>query len=164
MNIDPAQRSNITQLLANLGNRARGNAPEGLAAAATQRAGAARFARAEAQEKPAAAQTTTPAKPTEAAARPERVTRQVLPEDRLLNNLRVYKMPVEEPKQDADADTEAAPALAGDVNNDGKVDVFDFNALASAYGTENEELDIFKDGIIDDADMAILRQNFGKSV
>lgn len=164
MAVNPTQRSDIAALYANPQNRvrARGIGPDAANLIRSQRPeAAARSARAEAQQKTNAAQAATPAQPAEPAQKPERIPRSsVLPEDRLLNNLRVYKLPETEEPGGANEQT----PLAGDVNNDGKVDVFDFNELASAYGTANDDIDIFKDGVIDDADMAILRQNFGKSV
>lgn len=56
------------------------------------------------------------------------------------------------------------PALAGDVNGDGVVNVFDFGALAAGFGTDNAEADLDDSGTVDDADATILRDNFGRTL
>jgi hypothetical protein len=58
---------------------------------------------------------------------------------------------------------------AGDVNRDGLVDTFDLYALGRAYNSTlmtenwNPNADFTNDDIVDSADLAILRKNYGKS-
>ena len=58
-------------------------------------------------------------------------------------------------------------SLAGDVNEDGVVDIYDLTLVAKAYGSAvgqpeyNPELDITKDGRVDIRDLAIVCRNYG---
>jgi hypothetical protein len=60
-----------------------------------------------------------------------------------------------------------APTIPGDVNGDGKVDVFDLYALGKAYnstdggGNWNPNADLNHDQIIDAEDLSILNDNYG---
>jgi hypothetical protein len=61
-----------------------------------------------------------------------------------------------------------APTILGDINGDGKVDVFDLYALGKAYGSTPEDLgdwnpnaDLNDDLIIDSEDLRILNDNYG---
>lgn len=55
------------------------------------------------------------------------------------------------------------PVLAGDANNDGKVDLLDFNILKTFFGTgtTREQGDFNGDGVVNLADFNILKNNFG---
>ena len=63
----------------------------------------------------------------------------------------------------------SAATIQGDINGDGKVDIFDVIALAQSYGTAlnnpnwNPNADLNADGIVDVFDAAILASNFGKA-
>jgi len=52
----------------------------------------------------------------------------------------------------------------GDANGDGFVDLFDFNILASVFGTTDPKADFNGDGVVDLFDFGILAENFGKKV
>jgi len=58
-------------------------------------------------------------------------------------------------------------SLAGDVNEDGVVDIYDLTLVAKAYGSAvgqpeyDPELDITKDGRVDIRDLAIVCRNYG---
>lgn len=58
------------------------------------------------------------------------------------------------------------PALAGDVNHDGKVDFSDLLILAQHYGSTTEPLwengDVTEDGSVAFADLLVLAQNYGQ--
>jgi len=60
-------------------------------------------------------------------------------------------------------------SLAGDVNDDGSVDVFDLSIVEMAYGTfdgmpgYNPDADINKDGLVDMRDLAIVTLYFGET-
>ena len=60
-------------------------------------------------------------------------------------------------------------SLAGDVNEDGVVDIYDLTAVAKAYGSVvgqpeyDLELDITKDGRVDIRDLAIVCKNYGST-
>ena len=60
-------------------------------------------------------------------------------------------------------------SLAGDVNNNGAVDVFDLSIVGAAYGTfdgmpgYNADADINKDGIVDSRDLAIVTLYYGET-
>lgn len=60
-------------------------------------------------------------------------------------------------------------SLAGDVNGDNAIDVFDLSAVGMAYGTfeglpgYNRDADITKDGIVDMRDLAIVTLYFGET-
>ncbi len=65
-------------------------------------------------------------------------------------------------------ETEApVPACAGDITGDGATDVFDFSALAAAFGSSpgdanwNPDADIVADGVIDVFDFSTLAADFG---
>ncbi len=58
-------------------------------------------------------------------------------------------------------------SLAGDLNNDGIVDVSDLNMLIQAYGSSegefkyNAEVDLNSDGVVNVFDLAIIGKNYG---
>jgi len=60
--------------------------------------------------------------------------------------------------------------LVGDINGDGKVDIFDVVLLAKAFGTKpgdpawNQGADLNNDGIVDIFDVVTIAKNFGQSV
>ncbi len=61
-----------------------------------------------------------------------------------------------------------AVTIAGDINGDGKVDIFDVIALGRSFGTAisnpnwNPNADLNADGTVDLLDAVILASNFGK--
>jgi len=57
----------------------------------------------------------------------------------------------------------SAPALQGDANGDGSVNLADFSILASVFGTANASADFNGDGYVNLADFSILAANFGQS-
>ncbi len=70
----------------------------------------------------------------------------------------------------ASSDQPAAPetddreaVLAGDINRDGVVDVFDYGDLTAAFGSADDRADIDGSGEVDEVDLAILRKNLGKT-
>ena len=58
---------------------------------------------------------------------------------------------------------EGAPALLGDANQDGMVNLIDFSLLAAAFGTTDANTDFNSDGYVNLADFSILAANFGMS-
>lgn len=56
-----------------------------------------------------------------------------------------------------------ADSIPGDINRDGKVDIFDYNLLVSDFGkTTATPADLDKNGKVDIFDYNILVGNFGK--
>jgi hypothetical protein len=57
------------------------------------------------------------------------------------------------------------PTLSGDLNGDGKVDIFDYTIFISEFGKTGSNLasDLNKDGKVDIFDYTIFSQNFGKT-
>jgi hypothetical protein len=53
------------------------------------------------------------------------------------------------------------PALPGDVNGDGQVDIFDLTFIAARYGTNDPAADINGDGLVDIFDLVIVANNYG---
>ena len=53
-------------------------------------------------------------------------------------------------------------SIPGDINADGRVDVFDSAILAASYKSGDEAADLDGSGAVDEVDVTILRQNFGK--
>jgi hypothetical protein len=56
------------------------------------------------------------------------------------------------------------PNLAGDLNNDNKVDAVDLSLLLSNFGTTNAAGDANSDGHVDAIDLSIILSHFGQSV
>ncbi|GAC1600428.1 MAG: hypothetical protein NVS3B29_00870 [Candidatus Saccharimonadales bacterium] len=52
------------------------------------------------------------------------------------------------------------PAIIGDINHDGRVDVFDLSALLSGWGTTSANLDFNHDGTVNIFDLSILLSNW----
>ena len=52
--------------------------------------------------------------------------------------------------------------VKGDINKDGSVDILDYIALSSAFGTNNPAADLNGDGVVNILDYMILSYNFGK--
>lgn len=52
--------------------------------------------------------------------------------------------------------------LAGDVNNDGVIDIHDVMRSVAFYGQSNDEMDINKDGVVDEIDIRFIESNFLK--
>jgi hypothetical protein len=50
----------------------------------------------------------------------------------------------------------------GDINNDGKVNIFDFNIFVGDYPSKNIRSDVNKDGVVNIFDFNQLLSNFGK--
>jgi hypothetical protein len=59
----------------------------------------------------------------------------------------------------------SSSSLLGDLNNDGKVDIFDYTIFISEFGKTGSNLasDLNKDGKVDIFDYTIFSQNFGKT-
>lgn len=55
-------------------------------------------------------------------------------------------------------------SLPGDINHNGKVDVFDLSTLLSRWGTADTACDINKDGTVNVFDLSLLLANWGKNV
>ena len=52
----------------------------------------------------------------------------------------------------------------GDVNWDGKINLFDMSLMLDAYNTEDAACDITKDGVVNLIDYSILLANYGAAV
>lgn len=59
--------------------------------------------------------------------------------------------------------TPTPPPLPGDINNDGVVNILDFQILSNAFGTADPQADLNADGTVNILDFQILSNNFGKS-
>jgi hypothetical protein len=59
-----------------------------------------------------------------------------------------------------------SPSLAGDVDGNGKVNIFDYNAILSDFGKTGTNLasDLNKNGRVDIFDYNIVLSNFGKKI
>ncbi|HEX30648.1 TPA: T9SS type A sorting domain-containing protein, partial [Candidatus Poribacteria bacterium] len=69
------------------------------------------------------------------------------------------------PMPEVEVKTEVPKAFSlGDANGDGFVDLFDFNILASVFGTTDPRADFNGDGYVDLLDFSILAENFGREV
>lgn len=55
---------------------------------------------------------------------------------------------------------EAEDGLAGDVNNDGVIDIHDVMRVVAQYGKDHPTVDINDDGIIDEKDIRFIEKNF----
>jgi hypothetical protein len=53
------------------------------------------------------------------------------------------------------------PAIDGDINTDGTVDIFDVNAVSAAWGTAGPAGDANGDGIVDIFDINLVGSNWG---
>ena len=53
-------------------------------------------------------------------------------------------------------------AVAGDVNQDGVIDIFDAQEIQKAWGTDNRATDINWDGIVDATDIKFVQTNYLK--
>ncbi|MFJ7936295.1 S8 family serine peptidase [Sporosarcina sp. NPDC096371] len=53
-------------------------------------------------------------------------------------------------------------AVAGDVNQDGMIDIKDVLQAVAFYGKENKQADINRDGIVNEADIRLIEKNFLK--
>ncbi|WP_186673669.1 S8 family serine peptidase [Sporosarcina sp. BP05] len=56
----------------------------------------------------------------------------------------------------------AVPAPAGDVNNDGVIDIHDVMRVVAQYGKNHPSTDINNDGIVDETDIRYIEKNFLK--
>ncbi|MEX0621419.1 MAG: Ig-like domain-containing protein [Candidatus Woykebacteria bacterium] len=54
------------------------------------------------------------------------------------------------------------PGNAGDINGDGRVDIFDASILASRWGTNDPDADLNGNGVVDIFDASILASNWGQ--
>ncbi len=52
--------------------------------------------------------------------------------------------------------------IAGDVNGDGQVDIFDLALVASAFGSSDPDADLNKDGLVNIFDLVLVGLNFGR--
>lgn len=51
-------------------------------------------------------------------------------------------------------------SYAGDVNDDGMIDIMDVMRIVAHYGKENKKADLNRDGIVDETDIRYIEQNF----
>lgn len=67
-----------------------------------------------------------------------------------------------EPDLDPDPRTDPPPAIEGDLNDDGRVDIVDLSIILSLYGSDDAGADLDRSGRVDITDLSILLSQFGK--
>lgn len=86
-----------------------------------------------------------------------------------VDNVYVRKYVSPEPSQGSWGNEERILLLVGDVNADGKIDIFDIVEAATAFGATpnspfwNPQADIYPDGLVDIFDLVIVAAYFGKT-
>jgi hypothetical protein len=70
--------------------------------------------------------------------------------------------PTPTPTQPPTVTPTPVPAIPGDVNGDGSVNILDYTLLSNAFGTSNPDADFNSDGIVNILDFQILSNNFGR--